>query len=336
MAVRQPDYIIVGGGRSGGTGQTWVSEQPIGVMDGSNRVFTLSYTPAACVGLAPAFVLHLYLNEARQSPYYPVDAPQYVLNGNIVTYAVAPSSTDHHEVLYLIGPGTVIPVPGTARNFVGTDRLDWGDHSEFKIVGDLSFGCWVKLGGVTGYSSIVFQGNDGSSASGTNDLYKLGVGPTSGSPGFFDIGYSHEYGSASSITTIGVGGALKAGIWYYLGISRDATAKTVKFYVGNQLSVTLRNTGAYSNNADGGQDSSTKLIIGNQITSNGYPFNGVIQQHYLWNRVLSQSEHLAAANANPPTSGLVMGCNMGNTPEIDIIDPAITGAVTGTTLVTGH
>ncbi len=335
MAVRQPDYIIVGGGRSGGTGQTWVSEQPIGVMDGSNRIFTLSHSPAACIGLAPAFVLHLYLNETRQSPYYPAGTPQYVLNGNIITYATAPASTDHHEVLYLIGPGTVIPVPGTARAFAGSDVLDWGSHSEFKITGDLSFGCWVKVGAVTGYSSIVFQGNNSSSSSGTNDLYKLGVGPSMSTPGWFGFNYSHEYGSASNIS-VGADVVMQAGIWKYFGFSRNASAKTVAMYVGNQLALALLTTGGFSNNADGGQDASTHLVIGNEYSGTGIPANSAIQQHYIWNRVLSQSEHLAAANANPPTSGLIMGCNMGNTPEIDIIDPGITGAVTGTTLVTGH
>lgn len=330
MAVRQPDYIIKGGSRtssSAGSNPVY-AEKPIGTLDGVNVTFSLTYTP---VNL-PAIWLELN-GIWQQPPATGITSPNYTITGREITYATAPKSTDSQFIIYFIGPAV-----GTARGFgstglASTDGIDWGNAAAFKIVGDMSWGNWVKPVGGAVYSSLVFQGDDSNASSAFNDLYKLGIVPGSGST--LDVLYAHEYGSASGIQTT-FAAALTAGQWVYIGFTRDTTAKTVQLYAGDQAELALVGTFSYSDNPDGGQDPGTRLAVGNQYPGAAFPANAAIKEHYLWGRTLTMGEHLSAAAGKPSTSGLILGCRMGSSPEADISGNGNSGAVTGTTLVQGH
>ncbi len=222
---------------------------------------------------------------------------------------------------------------GSAGTGSPGDILDWGNGASLKIQGSMSFGEWVKFFSIPGsYASMVFQGHNTDGSSGANDLYKLGVGPDGG--GLLDLGYGHEHGSASAVAHTFTAG-LKLNRWYYIGFSRDATAKTVKMYVGDGTSLSLIGTFSYSSNADGGQNTSTHLVIGNEYPSASLVEGGVTEEHYIWERAISETEHEDAMNGNPSLTGMVLGCIMGDDPEVDIAHGNI-GTVTGTTLVQGH
>ena len=66
-----------------------VREVPAGTLDGVNKAFTLSFTPA------PGASLMLYLNGVEQDP-----GIWYTITGNTITYTVAPKSSDQHLAKY--------------------------------------------------------------------------------------------------------------------------------------------------------------------------------------------------------------------------------------------
>ncbi len=218
-----------------------------------------------------------------------------------------------------------------------TDVLDWGSNPAFKIVGDMSLGIWIKCPEVAAgsYVSVVFQGHDVSSGNDHNDIYKVGIVPSSTVDGLFDVLYGHESGSAVQNFTVFAAGLTK-GRWYYIGFSRDTAAKTVKLYVGSGSSVSLVDTFNYTNNPDGGQHDDTHLVIGNQVPGLGYVLNSAGQEHYIWSRAISQGQHEEAMGGNPSMTRLVLGCAMGDDPEVDYSATGAEGIVSGTTLVQGH
>lgn len=79
-----------------------VHEIPAGLINGANRVFTLSSAPLA------AWLL-LHLDNALQDP-----VADYALSGNQITYASAPQPGDTHHAWYLVGstsPATPASAP---------------------------------------------------------------------------------------------------------------------------------------------------------------------------------------------------------------------------------
>lgn len=72
-----PSSSSGGGGASG----TWVKEVPVGSLNGSNKTFTLTYTPIAGS-------LSLFLNIHQR------EGTDFTLSGNTITFAVAPKARD--------------------------------------------------------------------------------------------------------------------------------------------------------------------------------------------------------------------------------------------------
>jgi hypothetical protein len=72
-----------------------VSEEPAGTLNGTNKVFTLSFTPA------PGSLL-LALNGVAQNPGAgsPPTGADYTVSGPTITYTVAPRATDSHNAWY--------------------------------------------------------------------------------------------------------------------------------------------------------------------------------------------------------------------------------------------
>ncbi len=330
MAIVLPDWRVSGGGFDGGAGgiPQPFEEIPIGPLDGTNRTFRLSFTP--WLGF-----LQVFINSAHQNKF----VPNFTLAGNIVTYAVAPSQTDAHYCWYFRGPASAAALQARGFGTAGVnanDAVDYGASLLYNLTGDLSVGVWFKLG-TSPKGLIVFRGNDIGGDTGKNDNYAL-YPIVNGSA--WDIGYEHEYGSASGIS-LTFGAALATGRWYYGGISRDTIAKTVTLYIGDGVTISPISAQAYSNNPSGGAGD-CKLIVGR-----GYPATdfasqptvfdgGYIQEHMIWSRVLTQAEHLSASQGNPSRTNLILWSSMGNSPEIDNSGNGGSGAVTGTLLVQGH
>lgn len=72
------------------------AEIPGGVIDGTNRVFTLVNTPASAENLAP--IATLFKNGSRMD--YPAS---WTISGNHITYAVGiqPQVGDTHQIDYM-------------------------------------------------------------------------------------------------------------------------------------------------------------------------------------------------------------------------------------------
>jgi len=324
VAVRPPDWRLVGGAfdQGSGGGGDEIAEIPIGTKNGSNTVFTLTYSPTQYP------VIWLELNGVFQEP--DVD---FTLTGNTITYTFAPASTDRHFIIYHIGLASP-RAPGTARGFGANlgvssgDVLYWGNAAAFKITGDMAWGSWVKVR-TTGM--VVFQGNNANSGSAENDLFEF---LTKSATGGFVVSYNHENGSASQ-NRHDFSHVFPLNTWMYLGFTRDSATKNLYLYAGT-ATPSLIDMFAFANNADGGQDSSTGLSVGNGHPNLSDVLDGAIKEHYLWDRTLTLDEHIAAANGNPSLSGMVVGSCMGNDPENDISGNGHSGTVTGTLLVTGH
>jgi hypothetical protein len=77
-------------------GHTAVCEAPAGTLNGSNAVFTLSFTPN------PASSLLLALNGVLQNPGSgsPLSGADYAVSGPTITYAVGPKASDDHTAWY--------------------------------------------------------------------------------------------------------------------------------------------------------------------------------------------------------------------------------------------
>src|SRR5215472_9462259 len=75
------------------TGGAGTYETPVGPLNGTNAVFTLSATP-------PANSLLLFLDGVEQQP-----GVDYTLSANTITYAVPPHSSDWHLAYYGTGSG---------------------------------------------------------------------------------------------------------------------------------------------------------------------------------------------------------------------------------------
>jgi len=323
VAVKAPDWRLVGGAFDQGTGGGGdeIAEVPIGTKNGSNTIFTLTYSPTQYP------VIWLFLNGDFQTPDV-----EFTLTGNTITYATAPTATDEHFIIYHIGLASP-RAPGTARSFAGgTDQLDWGHDSRFELLGDMAIGFWIKLpsnaaGPIIGYFYI------------TTGVDAPFVVQVAGSSDSWGIKYGHDYSGGVQEHTFSAN--LRNSQWYYIGLTRDGTAKTVALYVSNGSTISLIETWSYSF-APGGSVSQSRLAVGfspDGLTDSHIPtarLTGTLQEHYIWSSVRTSDEHLAASNGNPITTDLVLRCQMGNTPEQDLSSAHAIGTVTGTTLVQGH
>ncbi len=330
MAVTLPDWRVIAGGFDGGAGSGTgkpFEEVPIGPKDGVNRVFRLTYTPAWGF-------LQLFVNGDQQSKF----VPRFSLAGNIVTFAIAPWPTDELYCWYFRGPASTAAL--RAREFARsrtTDAVNWGPGSLFRLIASMSAGVWCMLPS-NARGTILFRGFDSSTTEAQNDAFKLGV-TSSSTP--FSLNYSHDYGAAGGFEDHDFAAAIPVDTWRYVGFSRDDTAKTVSLYVGNGVIGSFIEAWAYTHSPTGGTDPACQMLVG----TNGFdiggqwfsgPLEGTLEEHYIWSRSITAAEHLLASQGNPPTSGLLLACAMGTSPEIDNSGNGGSGTVTGTELVEGH
>lgn len=312
---------------SGASSGQLCREVPKGTKNGANTTFTLTYVPS------PAESLLLLVNGVAQTP-----TTDFSLSDNVITYVQPPISTDWHLAYYFHGG---IKKGRLARKFNdGVDRLDWGHDAVFNLHGDMAVGLWLKLPSDAQFTLIGYGGDSWLSQEREHPWQLL----IQGASNAWDIRYHHNWyegGIPCESVELDFDTNLANQTWYYIGVSRDATAKTVSLYkatCGGALA--LVSSQSYTDNptADIGTDASCHLDV-------GYcPFSGVwwgpgkctIEDHYIWDRVLTCAEHQKAMAGEPSTSGLLLACVMGDDPEQDTSSNGHSGTVTGTTTVPGR
>lgn len=106
LVTIQPQSVVQGSNATSGTGSLGqiYREIPTGTLNGTNTFFTLKYSPS------PSYGIWLFLNGVAQNPY----SADFALQDNVVTYTVAPKSTDNHWTIYFKGQGgTFFPLFST-------------------------------------------------------------------------------------------------------------------------------------------------------------------------------------------------------------------------------
>jgi hypothetical protein len=214
------------------------------------------------------------------------------------------------------------------------DVLDWGSDPRYKIIGDISFSIWIKMfiDSPDGSFMVATQGYDGGGGSGFNDLFALGVNKSGKT---FTITYQHEHGAQVSDSHT-FPQQFPVGQWHNVGFTRNTSSKIIELFMKSSAGMISLGTFNYSNNPSGGQNAGTHLTVGNSKPGSFLVMNGACQEHYYWSRVLTSGELGDAADGNPPLTALILGCVMGDDPEVDISGNGGSGTVTGTTLVQGH
>jgi hypothetical protein len=263
--------------------------------------------------------------------------------GNSITCSASASTRFGDGAGHWDGGATTLS-GGTGTPYGGggsPDQINWGAGvSRFLITGDLSLGVWLKLPSNATKGVIIEYGQKGVTMANNTPFY-IGVSPYLGGPNDWSIHYFHDYNSSITEQT-DYASHLANDTWYFIGLVRDDTAKTIKLYkaqVGD-TSLTFVSSFSYTHSPNGGTDPANALTLGSQVGGEGTegdgPLTGTIEEHYVWNRTLTTTELLSAMAGNPPLNGLVLGCKMGDTPEVDISGNGASGVVTGTTLVQGH
>lgn len=76
-----PEWVAISSSAGGsGVGSGWTSETPIGALNGTNTVFTISYAP---------IVLLLFLNGVMQ-----VQGVNFTISGTTITFTKPPKARD--------------------------------------------------------------------------------------------------------------------------------------------------------------------------------------------------------------------------------------------------
>ena len=311
----------------GGGGVAVIQERPKGLVNGTNTVFQLTYEPD------PPESLRLTVSGLLMDPLVTAD---YTLSGNTITYTAGsqPKTGEEHVAWYF--QKGVTPAGSGARFFDGSDdALNWGFHASLNIAGDMSAGMWIKVPADSINNGAILSGGGiwgSTSWPACSVAYAIII---QGSSNAWDLYIGHDSYPPGSNVLHRFNCNLTDNQWYYIGFSRNDTAKTYTVYVSTSTgSLVAVETWAYTTSPYAGTGGET--MVGNR-TGTGYsPGRATIAEHYIWNRALTLAEHQEAMRGQPPLSGLVLECMMaGASPEVDIIG-ALSGTLTGTTIVAGH
>jgi len=191
----------------------------------------------------------------------------------------------------------------------------------YRIQGDLAIGMWVKIGSPAASGGIVLFGGDGALQN-RNRSYLLHVRTG------FNIRYIHNYGVVQQeINEFAT--ALSGGVWHYIGLTRDFSAKTVKFWKGTGTSITFVSTFNYTNQPDGGNDASNRLVWFSDHDLNPSFGGSAIYNPTIHNRQLTQEEHFAQMQGHLFTDNLQFWSPFEGThsPEPDLSGSGNTGTV---------
>ncbi|MEP5612860.1 MAG: LamG-like jellyroll fold domain-containing protein [Cyclobacteriaceae bacterium] len=229
-------------------------------------------------------------------------------------------------------------LPNNAIDFDGTnDHIDIGDPVELMIAGDLTLEAWVNWDGITpSHDQTIVGRTFQHETAADNILYQLGID----SEGKLFFHFEHDAGiNSPDLSSIDV---MPNGEWIHVAAVRDATAMTVTLYLnGVPLSMV---TGTYPNNANGGESSSQRVMIGRRNPNNFDYFDGRIDEVRIWNspRTLGEIQTNLYAALDGSETGLVAyynfdqgvpeGSNGSETTLFDITANGNDGLLTGMAL----
>ena len=192
----------------------------------------------------------------------------------------------------------------------------------------MSIGIWFNPGpGVDGLAVIVARSVEGE-AEADNAAFFFDV------QAGIDVRYIHEYGSGSNeANTFNTN--LSQGVWRYIGVSRDATAKTVKMWIGDGETLTLIDTYTYTNAPTGGTHASASLrLFGVAGTANKALEDASLAKFTLHDKPLTLGEHYAQMLGRPPLENLIIWSPLGeSSPEPDWSGNGYIGTLSGTSTV---
>lgn len=170
---------------------------------------------------------------------------------------------------------------GNAIEFDGVnDRVVVGYSSDLQISGDLTLETWVNFDGVSENHMLLSFGSAGENES-DNFLYYFRFNTNK------SLLFLWEYGpGVNQSVTSSASANINAGEWHHLALVRDASAKTVTFYLdGGQLGAVQ----TYINNATGGGGAVLCIAcdVGNAGTSS---LDGEMDEVRIWNKTLTSTE----------------------------------------------
>lgn len=213
------------------------------------------------------------------------------------------------------------------------DNIDCGNLPIHNILGDLTVVFWCKFSADSAGWIVVH----GVNTSGPGGAFAIGV--TSDSNGF-NILYLHDTGGGGAHEQNEFFTMIGDDVWSCIAIVRNASAKTVKLYLGHSPDdLVLIDTWTYTT-APVDSEGDSRLMLGNFPGGTGGAINpagfiGTLQQTWIYNAQLSLDGIKNALRGNPSFANMVAGFPMGDDPETDVTGNT-EGVVTGTTLVQGH
>lgn len=162
------------------------------------------------------------------------------------------------------------------------DFVHIGPQSQLQMIGNLSVFAWFKADTLGVNKGLVTLGDPGELEQ-DNTVYTIqGAGNNR-------LRYYHENGPGNN-NLIDWNFTFTMGSWYHVGIVRDVSANTVKFYVdGNE-----QQTFTYAIDPTGGTD--TSLRFGSNQGANF--FDGQLDDVQIYNRILSPVEVQTIFNLN--------------------------------------
>ena len=212
------------------------------------------------------------------------------------------SSGEGNDLTLVNGPSFVTGKIGNAIELNGSNQTAHITDASLQITGDMSLFTWVYLDTLADNESLFRCGATGESEA-NNILYLIRLSGTGG-----NADYYHEYGRGINQNVV-VSGLVTAGQWCHIGLVRDTTAKTVKFYRDGALIQTY----AYTNNPTGG--SSSLLYIGSNNGASAY-IDGKLDEFAIWSRALSPSEVVEVHHYGATTGLLAQTATAAFTPDI--------------------
>jgi hypothetical protein len=220
-----------------------------------------------------------------------------------------------------------------ARNIASgaTGLVNFGNRAA--QLGDLSVGIWVKLGAGSNTGTAIITSGATTENEVDNEYLWLAI---AGASNAWDLAYLHEYDNgANQSNTFNTN--LNNGVWYYVGLTRNVTAKTVDLYLGDGITISLFGTYTYTTDPTGGGGANTRFCLfrrGDGATAQ--LDDATLANLTFYTRTLSLGEHAMLMLGRVPQGNLLVWAPLwGSSPEVDLSGNGYKGTVTSTTVADG-
>ena len=172
---------------------------------------------------------------------------------------------------------------------------------------DMSAGLWIKIGAGATAGGVIFSRSCNIALPQPDELWMTYGLLLAGASTAWDITYRHENSSAQT-NTWDIN--LSNDTWYYLGITRDVTGKTVNLYYGTAASALTNPTAyTYTLNPDGAATSTGLRFFKRNVCggSTNALLDDVTVAHFgLWSRELTANEHVTWSGGRRPSGAILL------------------------------